>query len=114
MFREIVRRPLSGWPVLAVLVPLELALLAQVVLGAASRSPALVVAGILGFLLVAFLLAFIAADPDLPALLAAARERMSGDPGHDIHHALRVALEAVRMSAAEKRFSERKKPKASR
>ena len=57
MFREVVRRPLSGWPVLAVLVPLELTLLALVVQGAASRSPALVVAGILGFLLGAFLLA---------------------------------------------------------
>lgn len=49
----------------------------------------------------AALLAFIAGDPDLPALLDAARDRMSRDPGHDVHHALRVALEAVRIGREE-------------
>src|SRR5690349_23276603 len=47
------------------------------------------------------LLAFIAADPALPGLLAVARERMARDPGHDVHHALRVALDAVRIGREE-------------
>jgi len=49
----------------------------------------------------AALLAFIAGDPDLPGLLETARARMAGDPGHDLHHALRVALEAVRIGREE-------------
>ncbi|HEY6106094.1 MAG TPA: SPFH domain-containing protein, partial [Anaeromyxobacteraceae bacterium] len=57
MIREIVRRPISGWPVLALLVPIELALLALVPIGATGRNPALVATGVLGFLLGAFLLA---------------------------------------------------------
>ncbi len=57
MIREIVRRPISGWPMLALLIPIELGLVAVVVLGAAERSPALVAVGLLGFLLGGFLLA---------------------------------------------------------
>lgn len=49
----------------------------------------------------ASLLAFIAADPDLRSFLEEARGRMSRDPGHDVHHALRVALEAVRIGREE-------------
>jgi regulator of protease activity HflC (stomatin/prohibitin superfamily) len=57
MIREIVRRPISGWLVLALLVPIELALLALVPVGAVGRSPPLVATGVLGFLLGGFLLA---------------------------------------------------------
>src|SRR5688572_8948748 len=49
----------------------------------------------------ASLLAFIAADPDLPSLLAEAGARMTPDPGHDVHHALRVALDTVRVGREE-------------
>lgn len=57
MIREIVRRPLSGWLVLAILIPIELALVAVAVLGATSGSLALLVGGLLGFAVGAFLLA---------------------------------------------------------
>ena len=49
----------------------------------------------------ASLLAFIEADPDLRAFLGEARRRLARDPGHDVHHALRVALEAVRIGREE-------------
>ncbi|HEU4384689.1 MAG TPA: SPFH domain-containing protein [Anaeromyxobacteraceae bacterium] len=57
MIREIVRRPISGWPVVGLLIPMELALVALVILGASERSPALIVTGVLGFVFGAFLIA---------------------------------------------------------
>jgi len=41
------------------------------------------------------LLTFIAADPDLARLHDAVAARMDDDPGHDLHHCLRVALWTV-------------------
>lgn len=49
----------------------------------------------------ASLLAWIAGDGDLAFLLGEARRRLSRDPGHDEHHALRVALAALRIGRAE-------------
>ena len=42
--------------------------------------------------------AFVRADADLTALLDLARARLSADPGHDLAHALRVALWTVRLA----------------
>jgi uncharacterized protein len=49
----------------------------------------------------AALLRFIEADPALASFLALARERLAGDPGHDVQHALRVALWTLRLSRGE-------------
>lgn len=43
-------------------------------------------------------LAQVAADPRLGALLELVRERIAGDPGHDVHHCLRVAALALELS----------------
>lgn len=45
----------------------------------------------------AALAAFLDADPPLAALREEARSRLSRDPGHDLHHALRVALSTLRI-----------------
>jgi uncharacterized protein len=45
----------------------------------------------------ASLLAFIAADPALTAIAATAGPALGDDPGHDLAHALRVALWTVRL-----------------
>ncbi|MBK7584075.1 MAG: HD domain-containing protein [Myxococcales bacterium] len=41
------------------------------------------------------------AERELPALLAEVRAELSDDPGHDLHHALRVAAWTLRISAGE-------------
>lgn len=48
----------------------------------------------------ATLLAFIEADPALTAIALEAGPRLGDDPGHDLAHALRVALWTVRLGAA--------------
>lgn len=48
----------------------------------------------------ASLLAFIEADPALAALAALAAPRLGDDPGHDLAHALRVALWTVRLGGS--------------
>jgi uncharacterized protein len=49
----------------------------------------------------AALLALVEGDPALARLLAFARERLAGDPGHDASHALRVALWTLRLAPEE-------------
>lgn len=47
------------------------------------------------------LLGLIASDPGLAALLEEAKTRLDDDPGHDLSHALRVALWTVRLGGAD-------------